>query len=618
VLLVYFCSLMKIPANKHRHIPLEDFFKNPQKANYQLSPDGNYISFTAPWESRMNIFIMPASGGEAWRISSVKDRDISHYFWKGSSHILYAKDIGGDENFHLYSVQIHTLTEKDLTPFEETTVSVIDDLPANDEEIIIAMNERNKEFFDPYLLNVSNGALKILAENPGNITDWFTDHNGQIRAATTTDGVSKTLLYRQNHTDSFRPILTNSFKETLAPLFFTFDNKNIYAISNLGRDKTAAVIIDPETGKELETIYEHPRYDTESLSYSPKRKVLTQVNITTWKPGEVILDPKWATIKATLIPHFIEQEIYLTSYDREEKRFIVRNYSDRSLGSYFLYDIGTDRLTHLADRHPWIKAEEMCRMKPIRYTARDGVEIEGYLTLPLSSPSKHIPVVINPHGGPWARDVWGFNPEVQFLANRGYAVLQMNFRGSTGYGRHHWELSFKQWGLRMQDDITDGLEWLIGQGIADPKKVAIYGGSYGGYATLAGMTFTPHLYACGVDYVGVSNLFTFMKTIPPYWKPYLEMMYEMVGNPDTDRERLEATSPVYHVDRIQAPLFIAQGAKDPRVNKAESDQIVDALKARGIEVPYMVKENEGHGFSNEENRFAFYIAMEAFLARHLA
>lgn len=608
---------MKTPANKHRHIALEDFFKNPQKANYQLSPDGNYISYTAPWESRMNIFFMPAAGGEAHRITSVKDRDISSYFWKGSAHILYAKDNGGDENFHLYSVHIHALTEKDLTPFEETTVSVIDDLPENDEEIIIAMNERNKEFFDPYLLNVRTGSLKMLAENPGNITGWLTDHNGQIRVATTTDGVSNTLLYRQNDTDSFRHILTTSFKESLAPLFFTFDNKNLYAISNLGRDKAAAVIIDPETGKELEMIYEHPRYDTESLSYSHERKVLTQINITTWKPEEVILDPKWAAIKATLIPRFEEQEVYLSSHDREEKRFIVRNYSDRSLGSYFLYDAETDRLTHLADRNPWINAGEMCRMEPVHYTSRDGIEIEGYLTLPLTGPSQKIPVVINPHGGPWARDVWGFNPEVQFLANRGYAVLQMNFRGSTGYGRHHWELSFKQWGLRMQDDITDGVEWLIAQGIADPERVAIYGGSYGGYATLAGMTFTPHLYACGVDYVGVSNLFTFMKTIPPYWKPYLEMMYEMVGNPDTDRELLEATSPVFHVDKIKAPLFIAQGAKDPRVNKAESDQIVDALKVSGIEVPYMVKDNEGHGFSNEENRFAFYLAMEEFLGRHL-
>jgi dipeptidyl aminopeptidase/acylaminoacyl peptidase len=231
--------------------------------------------------------------------------------------------------------------------------------------------------------------------------------------------------------------------------------------------------------------------------------------------------------------------------------------------------------------------------------------------------AKNLPVVVNPHGGPWARDRWGFNPEIQFLANRGYAVLQMNFRGSTGYGKKFWECSFKQWGLSMQNDITDGVKWLIEKGIADQDRIAIYGGSYGGFATLAGMTFTPDLYAAGVDYVGVSNLFTFMKTIPPYWEPLLDMMYEMVGDPGKDSLQLRQTSPVFHADQIKAPLFIAQGANDPRVNKAESDQMVEALRERGIDVQYMVKDNEGHGFRNEENRFDFYGAMEEFLAEHL-
>lgn len=256
-------------------------------------------------------------------------------------------------------------------------------------------------------------------------------------------------------------------------------------------------------------------------------------------------------------------------------------------------------------------------MKPIKYQSRDGLTINGYLTLPKGVEAKNLPVVVNPHGGPWARNHWGFNPEVQFLVNRGYALLQMNFRGSTGYGREFWEISFKQWGRTMQDDITDGVKWLIDQGIADPQRIGIYGGSYGGYATLAGLTFTPDLYTCGVDYVGVSNLFTFMNTIPPYWEPYRQMWYEMVGDPEKDAEMMKAASPVFHVDKIKAPLFVAQGANDPRVNKDESDQMVAALKKRGIDVPYMVKDNEGHGFRNEENRFDFYREMEEFLAKHL-
>ena len=296
---------------------------------------------------------------------------------------------------------------------------------------------------------------------------------------------------------------------------------------------------------------------------------------------------------------------------------MVRAYSDRSLGAYYFYDQQKDHLEHIADVSPWIDEKDMAVMKPIKYTSRDGLIINGYLTIPNGLEAKNLPVIINPHGGPWHRDTWGFNPETQLLASRGYAVLKMNFRGSTGYGRDFWEKSFKQWGRTMQDDISDGVKWLIDEGIADPKRIAIYGGSYGGYATLAGATFTPELYACAVDYVGVSNLFSFMKTIPPYWQPFLEMMYTMVGDPEKDKEAMAAASPVFHTDRIVAPLFVIQGANDPRVNIDESDQIVASLRARNIEVPYLVKYNEGHGFHNEENRFEVYKAMVGFFAKHL-
>ncbi|GAI23338.1 unnamed protein product, partial [marine sediment metagenome] len=278
----------------------------------------------------------------------------------------------------------------------------------------------------------------------------------------------------------------------------------------------------------------------------------------------------------------------------------------------------TGKLEKITDVGPWLNEAHLAEMKPVKYQSRDGLTIHGYLTLPKGVRAKNLPVVINVHGGPWHRDVWGYNPEVQFLANRGFAVLQMNFRGSTGYGKKFWEASFKQWGRAMQDDVTDGVNWLIEQEIADKNRIAIYGGSYGGYVTLVGLTFTPELYACGVDYVGVSNMFTFMKSIPPYWKPFLDMMYEMIGDPVKDSLMLAEVSPALHAAQIKVPLFIAQGANDPRVNKEESDQMVQALKARGIDVEYLVKENEGHGFRNEENRFEFYEAMEKFLANILA
>jgi dipeptidyl aminopeptidase/acylaminoacyl peptidase len=290
---------------------------------------------------------------------------------------------------------------------------------------------------------------------------------------------------------------------------------------------------------------------------------------------------------------------------RDETRMLVRTYSDRSRGAYYFYDLATDDFRKLGDISPWLDESQLCETKPVTYTSRDGLEIHGYLTLPEDSTGKLLPAVINPHGGPWARDYWGFNSEVQFLASRGYAVLQMNFRGSTGYGRRFWELGFKQWGRNMQHDISDGVQWLIDSKIADPDRIAIYGGSYGGYAVLAGLAFTPHLYACGIDYVGVSNLFTFLETIPPYWELGRQMLYEMIGNPDTESELLKQSSPVFHVQNIRAPLLVAQGANDPRVKKAESDQMVEALRSRGIQVEYLVKDDEGHGFRNEENRMEF-------------
>jgi dipeptidyl aminopeptidase/acylaminoacyl peptidase len=302
---------------------------------------------------------------------------------------------------------------------------------------------------------------------------------------------------------------------------------------------------------------------------------------------------------------------------RDETKVLIRTYSDRSLGAYYYLNRTSNEFQKLADVSPWLNEEDLAEMKPITYTSRDGLTIHGYLTLPRGLKPKKLPVVVNPHGGPWGRDVWGFDPEVQFLANRGYAVLQMNFRTSTGYGRKFWEAGFKQWGLAIQDDISDGVKWLIDQGIADSKKVGVYGGSFGGYATLAGVTFTPDLYACGVDYVGISNLFTLINSIPPYWEPMREMFYEMIGHPEKDKELYKKISPIFHADMIKVPLLVAQGANDPRVNKQESDQIVEALKKRGIEVSYMVKDNEGHGFMNEENRFDFYRAMEEFLGKHL-
>lgn len=603
--------------------PVEDFFQNPEKAQFRISPDGKWIAWLAPWEKRMNIFVKEYSSDKIKRITSQKERDIPGYTWVNNNQLVYMMDDGGDENHHLFVTDKAGKSEKDLTPFEGVKVELIDDLEDRDEELIIGMNKNNPQLFEPYLINISTGKLKQLAENNNPelpIMGWLPDHNGEIRVALSmSDGVNSNILYRANTADDFHTIITTNFKETVQPLFFTFDNKALYALSNLGRDKTAVIKLNPDDGKEMEVLGENPDYDLDGLHYSEKRKVLTAISYTGEKRERIFLDNETKAIFSFLRKELGNYEIVIADSDKAEEKFIVRTYSDRSLGDYYLLDWPEKKLIHLSEVNPLLKEEEMAEMKPITYKSRDGLSIHGYLTLPKNTKAENLPVVINPHGGPWHRDVWGFNPEVQLLADRGYAVLQMNFRGSIGYGRKFWESSFKQWGMKMQDDISDGVQWLIDEGIADPERIAIYGGSYGGYATLAGIAFTPQLYTCAIDYVGVSNLFTFMETFPPYWKPYKEMMYEMVGNPndETDKEMMHAASPVFHIDKIQCPLFVVQGAKDPRVNIEESNQIVKSLKEKNIEVPYLVKENEGHGFRNEENRFEFYRALCGFLKLYL-
>jgi len=598
-------------------IPMKDFFRNAEKRSYQISPDGDYLSFMQPVNARMNVFIQKIGEENVTQVTFATERDIAGYFWKGNNRIIYVQDSKGDENFRLFAVDRDAKNQKDLTPFDKVRAGILDDLEDIPDEMLIQMNKENPQVFDVYRINVNTGDMNTVAQNPGNITGWQTDHDGKLRIAVTTDGVNTSILYRDSEGQEFKPLITTSFKETLAPLFFTFDNKNLYMASNIGRDKAAIVEYDIANNKEVKVLYENPDYDVSGLNYSRKRKELTYSNYVGWKQEYHFFDKEAKGIFDDLTSKLQGKQVAVTGINKNEDKLLVRTYSDKSLGAYYFYDVKTKELKKLADVSPWLNEEYMADQKPITYKTRDGLTINGYLTLPKGVDPKNLPVVINPHGGPWYRDSWGFNPEVQFLANRGYAVLQMNFRGSTGYGREFWEKSFKQWGKTMQDDISDGVKWLIDEGIADPKRVAIYGGSYGGYATLAGLAFSPELYACGVDYVGVSNLFTFQNSIPPYWEPFKEMLYEMVGHPQKDSLLLRDASPVFHVDKIQAPLLIAQGANDPRVNKDESDQMVEALKKKGIDVPYMVKDNEGHGFRNEENRFDFYGAMEQFFFKHL-
>ncbi|MAJ44635.1 MAG: S9 family peptidase [Candidatus Marinimicrobia bacterium] len=610
-----------LESKKLTKVPLKDFFKNPEMSFFKLSPDGKHISYMKPWENgnrMMNVYVKHIESEDEVRITNASKRSLYGYFWLNENRIAYIQDEGGDENIHIYAVNIDATNNIDLTPFKNIQARVTDDLEDNPDFMLVALNKRDPKVHDVYRLNVNSGDMEMIAENPGNISGWLTDNAGKLRIATTTDGVNTGFLYREEETDQFKSILTTNFKESVSPLSFTFDDKNIYVSSNRGRDKSAIYKFNLKTSKESDLIFEHNEVDVYNLMKSKKRKIITGVSYSTDKRQMYFFDEWRESIQKKLESKLQGVEVVISDFSKDEKKAIVVAYSDKSRGTYYYYDIDNDSLKMLASLSPWLNEEDMANMLPISYKSRDGLLIPGYLTLPINyKKGNKLPVVINPHGGPWARDEWGFNSQVQFLANRGYAVLQMNFRGSVGFGRQFWEISFKQWGKTMQNDITDGVNWLINEGIADPNRIAIYGASYGGYATLAGLAFTPDIYACGVDYVGVSNIFTLLETLPPYWELGRQMMYEMIGHPETEEDILKEASPLFHVDKIKAPLFVAQGANDQRVKQAESDQIVEALKAKGIDTPYMLKEDEGHGFYNEENQFDFYKKMEKFLSKHL-
>ncbi|EJG0578029.1 S9 family peptidase, partial [Vibrio parahaemolyticus] len=538
--------------------PVDYFFKNSEVSSYQISPAGDYISMMKPWQDRKNVFVYPTDNpDQIKRVTSVTGRDIAYYYWVGEDTVIYSRDTGGDENFYLVTVNVKTGEEKTITPTSGVVAYVIDTLDNQPDDILISSNERNPQVFDVYRHNLKTGENTLVAQNPGNVRSWGTDHDGNIRVITTSDGVNTSVLYRDTVEDEFKPLKNLTFKESFSPISFTPDNKNLYVASRITRDKSAIVEYDVKANKEIREIFSHPEVDVNSAHYSEALNKLVSVSYVTDKNHYHFLDDSYQQTFERLSEKLPNVEISVTSATRDESKMIVVTYSDVDRPNYYFYDRKADKLEKLAENAPWHKPEHMAKMTPIQYTARDGETIHGYLTLPKGREAKDLPLLVLPHGGPWARDHWGFQPEVQLFANRGIAVLQMNFRGSTGYGREFWEKSFKQWGQSMQDDITDGVKWATEQGYAQDGNVCIYGASYGGYATLAGVTFTPDLYKCGIDYVGVSNLFTFMDSIPPYWAPFLAMLHEQVGNPNDpeDAKMMKAYSPVFHVDQIKAPLL---------------------------------------------------------------
>lgn len=606
---------------------VEDYFSKPQVSGFQLSPNGNYISYREKDKSgKRHIYVKDFKTNKITKVVEEKDELVRQYWWANDNRLIYLRDKGGDENYHIYGIDIDGKNPKELTPFDNVTVGILSELKSQKDYIIVSMNKDNARVFEPYKLNIVTGDVKKLYENTDlkNPVDGYDfDNSGTLRAyRKQVNGNTYQLWYRTNEKSPFELVVTTNWKVSFGILGFDYQSKNpdeAYVYSNINSDKTKIIKYDLKKKKEIEDLYSNDTYDISSLSFSDIGKY--EPLYYQYEAEKNVTVPISATYKKmfdVLKKSFKDKLFGIVGNSDNEDKFLVYVYSDKLYGTYYLYDFKTEKLEKIRDLMPQLKESDMAEIRPIQFKSRDGLDLYGYLTIPKASGK--IPLIVNPHGGPYGpRDSWGYNPETQLFASRGYATLQVNYRGSGGYGKDFSNAGSKQIGRKMLDDLEDGVAYAISLGFIDKDKIAIYGGSYGGLATLGSLVKTPDLYKCGVDYVGVSNLFTFFETIPEYWKPYQAELYEQWYDPtnEADKKIMAEVSPALNTDKITKPLFIAQGANDPRVNIKESDQVVRNLRKRGIEVPYMVKNNEGHGFGHEENQIDFYKTMIGFFSLYL-
>lgn len=621
-------ELIDASAGNYRY-QVEDYFAHPQSADFQLSPNGRYISFRERDEhGKSNVMVREVSTGKTACALKETENVIIGYGWASDNRLLYMMDNGGNENYHLYAVNTDGSENMDLTPYDGVRATILKRLPDHREFIIVSMNKDNPQNFEPYKINVNTGELVRLYENddltnPVNGYDF--DKDGNLRAFSRMhNGTEMQYFYKSKDAKEYTLVKTTPWYNKFVILSFNYASANpdeAYVLTNLEADKARIVLYDLKAGKIIREVYASKDYDLSSLSLSRKRN--WEIDYIDYEGERHVIKPvskHFNSIYKKLKKQFKSYQFQIAAQTEDEDQYLVKVSSDRLYGRFYHYDVKTGKIALLCDLMPQLKEEDMAVVRPITFKSLDGLTIHGYITLPPgASKRKKVPLIVNPHGGPHGiRDTWGFNPEAQLFASRGYATLHINFRMSDGYGLDFFRAGFKQTGRKIMDDLEDGVNYVIDQGWADRDNIGIYGGSHGGYATLMGLIKTPYLYKAGVDYVGISNISTFFDAFPAYWKPLKEMLKDIWYDLDDPEEAkiARAVSPIYHTDKINASLFVVQGANDPRVNILESDRIVEAVRKRGVEVPYMVKYDEGHGFQKEANQLVFYKAMLGFFSLH--
>jgi len=596
-------------------------FGNPERAAPQLSPDGKRLAWLAPDKKNvLQVWVKTIGESDDKMLTADKKRGIRQYSWaRDNKTLLYLQDDDGNENFHLYGVDLQSGNVRDYTPVQGTRAAIVSMDPGLPDQVLVTLNARDRKFFDVYRVTLSNGALTLDTQNPGDVGGWVAGKNNEVMVAQATDpkdGATE-IRVRKNHLYPWKVLVRAPYDENVGVHDLTPDGNSVILESSLGNDTTRILEKNIETGEE-KVITSSPEVDAGIVMINPYTDVLEAVSFEPGRRKWTIIDP---SVKGDFdaIAKLAEGDFSVVNRDAANKTWLVAFTSDRGPARWFVWDRAAKKGTLLFSAQPKLENLQLSEMKPVEIKTRDGLNMHAYLTLPAGLPAKNLPLVLFVHGGPWGRDFWGYNSTAQWLANRGYAVLQPNFRSSTGYGKKFLNAGDKQWGLKMHDDLIDAANWAVKQGYADAKKVAIMGGSYGGYATLAGLTFTPDYFACGVDIVGPSNLKTLLGSIPPYWQTIRATFNKRMGNPDdpADADLIRNASPLFKADQIKKPLLIGQGQNDPRVNVRESEQIVDAIQKNNGSVTYVVYSDEGHGFARPENRIDFNARAENFLSQCL-
>ncbi len=592
---------------------IQAYFGNAKNVMPRISPDGKYLARLTPWRNNYNIFITNLETRQTKQITFETCQNIFSYVWINSGQIIYKKDFYGDKKYHLILADIKTCRNIDLTPFAYITCSIIEPRQDSEGKILIQMNKENNRCYDVYKLQINTGRLQLIEKNPGSITHWISDHNGKIRLAIANNNLKKEFLYREKKTGAWQKIASYDFDETVEPICFTFDNKNIYVLSNLNSDTLGFYEYNLKKGQIEKCIFQHFEADANDLLFSHKRKILGACYILD-KLEYFFFDPEFAKICQFVQEKLPDYQVHLISKNIAEDKLIFLASSDVWPGSYYLLDTNKQKLEKLFDCKPTLQKEKFCHTRPISYTARDGLKIHGYLTMPKKH-SEPRPLIVIPHGGPYSRDVLQFSSETQFFARKGFAVLRVNFRGSFGYGKKFYRASFKEWGHAMIDDITDGVLWTVRNKDIDSNNIVIYGNSYGGYAALMGAIKTPDLYKAAINCFGISNLFSFLE----YYSHSLQFnkIKKTVGDTIIDKQRLVEASPLLNLNKIKIPIFIAYSENDFIVPKKESQQLILNFQDRNIPIESFYRNNEGHGFNQEENKFDLYKKILEFLAKHL-